>query len=100
MVDMHRHDGLLGAHPQEQPASRVPVSASATGFLPEQLPPSGARDECTGDRPRKCAPLPALESLARWLGVQAAKLAQNLLEMTPDQRALMRADYVSARPAG
>lgn len=39
-------------------------------------------------------------SLARWLGVQAAELAQNLLQMTPDQRALMRADYKAARPAG
>lgn len=38
MVDMHRHDGLLGALPQEQPGSTAPVSVAASEYLPEQLP--------------------------------------------------------------
>lgn len=102
VVNLHRHDGLLGAEPEPNPGSppaaassgTAPVSGAA-GSVPEaQALSSAPVKPVTGSN----AKLSALESLAWWRGTRAVQLAEELLDMTPEQRAQLRADYQMACP--
>ena len=100
MLATHRHESILGgsrvesmlSHAAEQRAAELDTNIHAQSNAARTARDIGSSSSVVV-QPASGAPTSVVSILAAWQGITIAQMAQKLLDMTVEQRTLLRQQY-------